>query len=107
MSSPTGLFYGFLPIGCTRFVSPLYQKRETVDNSRFRSRQTSISRVLKEHLLDCYQGGGLFISNNNKVKMSLEDVALISGLKVVSLGFNPNASDGKPTFQDRLFDGVK
>lgn len=37
------------------------------------------SSFLMEHLLDCYQGEGVFSFNNNEVKMGLKDVGLISG----------------------------
>lgn len=42
---------------------------------------------LFDHLLKNYQGKGIFILNDNEVKMGLRDVELISGMMVVKTNF--------------------
>lgn len=42
-----------------------------------------MSGYLLEYLLANYQGKGIFVLNDNKVKMGLKDVALISGMEVL------------------------
>lgn len=56
-----------------------------------------------EHLLDCYQGDGIFTLNNIEVNMGLKDVVLISGLSVVPSAFQPSMSDDRPTFKEIIF----
>lgn len=53
--------------------------------------------------MDCYQDDGIFISNNKEVKIGSKAVALILGLRIMTLGFKPNASDDEPTFKDKFF----
>lgn len=55
--------------------------------------------------LDCYQDDGSLTLNNIEVKMG--DVALISELRVVLHVFQQIASIDEPTFEERIFLGVK
>lgn len=57
-----------------------------------------------DHILDCYQGDGNFTLNNIEINMGLKD---ISGLRVVTLTFQPSTSDDETTFKERFFLGVK
>lgn len=53
--------------------------------------------------LDCYQGDGIFNLNKTKVKMVLEGVALISGLKIMSPAFQPSERDDEPNSRRDFF----
>lgn len=44
-----------------------------------------ISKVLMEHMLNCYQGDDIFHLNNIEVQMGLKGLAFISGQKVALL----------------------
>lgn len=55
-----------------------------------------------EHLLDGYQGEGMFTLNKNEVEIALKDVVSISILGVVNPDFKPNTTE-EPTFKDKFF----
>lgn len=52
------------------------------------------------------RGDGVFSFNNKEVKLGLKNVATISGLKVVSSSFIPNAIE-ETMFRERFFPGIK
>lgn len=47
----------------------------------FKCRQIGMSGYLVEHLIENYQGKGIFFSNGNKVKMRFKGLILISGVR--------------------------
>lgn len=59
-----------------------------------------MSGSLMEHLVDFYQGEGVFSLNKNEFKMRLKDLALIPGLRVV----NPVSNQTRTMSQYSMID---
>lgn len=55
-----------------------------------------MSGYLVEHLLENYQAKGVFVLNDNEVKMDLKYVALISEMNVVKTDWPPTNQSETP-----------